>query len=186
MTTSLSEQAAGEIWINEELSPDNISEIVRYHNEYYAENYGFNHDFGKYVESPLLEFYQRKCPDEHIWLLHDHSVLKGCVALVKNSDEEAQLRWFYVDESFRGQGYGQKLMDLLLLFAAGKKYRRIILWTVSLLEAARKVYERNDFVLAEEHEIFIWGQNLVEQKFVKNFDKEKLQFSIDESGFSPS
>ena len=77
-------------------------------------------------------------------------------------------------------------MDLLLLFAAGKKYRRIILWTVSLLEAARKVYERNGFALVEEHEILIWGQNLVEQKFVKNFDKEKLQFSIDESGFSPS
>ncbi len=156
-----------ELSIRTQLNPADINEIVRYHDEYYAANYGFNHDFGKYVEGPLMDFFQRNSPDEGIWLLDEGRVLKGCVALVKNSDEEAQLRWFYVDESIRGQGYGQKLMNFLITFAVERHYQRIILWTVSLLEEARRVYERNGFELEEEIASRIWGQELVEQKFVK-------------------
>ena len=149
------------------LMPADIGEIVRYHDEYYAANYGFNHDFGRYVLGPLTDFFERNSPDERIWLLEDKSGLKGCVALVRNSDAEAQLRWFYVYESLRGQGFGQKLMNFLITFAVEKQYQRIILWTVSLLDDARRVYERNGFVLEEEIASRIWGQDLVEQKFVK-------------------
>lgn len=144
-----------------------IKEIVRYHDVYYAENYGFNHDFGKYVEGPLTEFYNRNSSEEGIWLLEDKSGLKGCVALVRVSAEEAQLRWFYVDESLRGRGLGQTLMNLLTAFAVEKQYKRIILWTVSLLDEARRVYERNGYVLEEEHKSLIWGQELLEQKYFK-------------------
>jgi GNAT superfamily N-acetyltransferase len=87
--------------------------------------------------------------------------------LVRNSEEEAQLRWFYVDETLRGQGFGQQLMNFLITFAVEKQYQRIILWTVSLLDEARRVYERNGFQLEEEIASRIWGQDLVEQKFVK-------------------
>lgn len=149
------------------LLPGDIEAIVRYHDEYYAEHYGFNHEFGIYVEGPLTEFYNRASPLERIWLLGDQVTLAGCIALVRNSEEEAQLRWFYVDESIRGRGYGQKLIELLISFAVEQNYRRIILWTVSLLDEARSVYERNGFFLEEEHETKIWGQELVEQKYVK-------------------
>jgi len=149
------------------LLPGDIERIVRYHDEYYAERYGFNHDFGKYVEGPLIELYDRNSPKERIWLVEEHGALKGCIALARVSDEEAQLRWFYVDESLRGRGYGQKLINLLIGFAVEKNYQRIILWTVSLLDEARRVYERNGFVLEEEHKTKIWGSELVEQKFTK-------------------
>jgi GNAT superfamily N-acetyltransferase len=153
--------------IRTELRIGDIEVIVRYHHEYYAEHYGFNHDFGRYVEGPLLEFYHRNSPNERIWLLEDQEGLKGCIALAKVSDNEAQLRWFYVDESLRGKGFGQRLIDLLIGFAAEQNYQNIILWTVSLLHEARMIYEKNGFVLAEEHESLIWGKTLTEQKFIK-------------------
>jgi RimJ/RimL family protein N-acetyltransferase len=56
---------------------------------------------------------------------------------------------------------------LLIDFATENGYKRIILWTVSLLEDARRVYERNGFALEEELVSNIWGKELVEQKFVK-------------------
>lgn len=155
------------VHIRTRLLPSDLKEIVRYHDVYYAENYGFNHDFGRYVEGPLTEFYNRNSSEEGIWLLEDSSGLKGCVALVRVSPEEAQLRWFYVDESLRGRGFGQTLMNLLTAFAVEKQYKRIILWTVSLLDEARGVYERNGYVLEEEHESRIWGRELIEQKYVK-------------------
>jgi GNAT superfamily N-acetyltransferase len=153
--------------IRTRLSRGDIREIVRYHEEYYAENYGFNHDFGKYVEGPLTEFYERESPEERVWLLGDREGLKGCIALTRVTDTEAQLRWFYVDESIRGHGYGQELIDRLIIFAVERKYQRIILWTVSLLAEARRLYEKNGFVLEKEHETEIWGMRLTEQKYVK-------------------
>lgn len=147
--------------------PGDIRKIVVYHDEYYAEHYGFNHDFGKYVEGPLMEFFNRESPVERIWLLEDQAGLMGCIALAGVTAEEAQLRWFYVDESLRGQGHGQNLISLLIDFAIENNYQRIILWTVSLLEEARRLYERNGFVLVEEHETHLWGKTLVEQKYAK-------------------
>jgi len=155
------------IHIRIHLLPDDIEKIVRYHDEYYADHYGFNHDFGKYVEGPLSEFYARNSRDERIWLLDDQTGLKGCIALTRVSDEEAQLRWFYVDESLRGLGHGQNLINRLIKFAEEMNYQRIILWTVSLLGEARRLYEKNGFVLEEEHDTKIWGSELVEQKFAK-------------------
>ena len=156
-----------EIHLRTELVPADIGRIVRYHDEYYAEHYGFNHDFGTYVEEPLTEFYNRNSPMERIWLLEADGFLTGCIALTRVSAEEAQLRWFYVDESIRGKGHGQDLIDRLIIFAREQNYQRIILWTVSLLTEARRVYERNGFKLVVEHPTSIWGKVLVEQKFVK-------------------
>lgn len=151
--------------IRNELLPGDIENIVRYHDEYYAENYGFNHDFGKYVEDPLKDFFARNSPRERIWLLEDDNGLRGCIALTRLMNDEAQLRWFFVDESLRGQGYGQKLINLLICFAVEMNYKKIILWTVSLLDEARKLYVKNGFELEEEHLSRIWGKLLVEQKF---------------------
>jgi len=144
---------------------DDIRKIVQYHYVYYAEHYGFNHDFGRYVEGPLTDFFQRNSEVEQIWLLDEGSELKGCIALARVNSDEAQLRWFYVDESLRGQGFGQKLISLLLQFAREKNYSSIILWTVSLLEEARRLYEKNGFVLEEQHQSNIWGRELMEQKY---------------------
>jgi GNAT superfamily N-acetyltransferase len=158
---------SGEIHIVSGLRPSDIGTIVRYHDEYYAEHYGFNHDFGRYVKKPLTEFYHRNSPDERIWLLKAGESIKGCIALAQVTHEEAQLRWFYVDESLRGRGFGQKLISVLIGFAVEKGYGRIILWTVSLLLEARRLYEKNGFVLEEEHDTEIWGRVLREQKFVR-------------------
>ena len=105
-------------------------------------------------------------PDDIEKIVRCHE-LKGCIALTRVSDEEAQLRWFYVDESLRGLGHGQNLINRLIKFAEEMNYQRIILWTVSLLGEARRLYEKNGFVLEEEHETKIWGSELVEQKFAK-------------------
>ncbi len=151
------------------LKPDDISDIVRYHYEYYAKNYGFNHDFGKYVQGPLTEFYERHSPDEGIWLLTNDAGLKGCIALSRVTDEQAQLRWFYVDESIRGHGFGNRLIKHLLDFAVERNYGEIILWTVDLLDDARRLYERHGFVLVEEKQSNSWGRELVEQRYLKKF-----------------
>lgn len=143
-----------------------IEAIVRYHTEYYNRTYGFNHEFGQYVRRPLTELVDRASPRERVWLIGDEGNVLGCVALAEVSVEISQLRWYYVDESLRGHGLGGRLMTALIEFAREQGYSQIILWTVSLLEEARRMYERHGFTLREEFTHTLWGMELTEQKYL--------------------
>ena len=66
-----------------------------------------------------------------------------------------------VDPKARGLGIGARLVDECLRFARPAGYKRITLWTNSILVAARHIYEEAGFrrVHAERHRSF--GQDLV-------------------------
>ena len=50
-------------------------------------------------------------------------------------------------------------------FCQEKKYGRIYLWTFEGLPAARHLYEKAGFKLAEEHKGTQWGSEVNEQRF---------------------
>ncbi len=57
----------------------------------------------------------------------------------------AELRKMYLSQSLRGQGVGQKLIDICLKAAADKKYQIMYLETVPAMQAAQKLYLNNGF-----------------------------------------
>jgi GNAT superfamily N-acetyltransferase len=71
------------------------------------------------------------------------------------------LRLLLVDPAGRGLGLGQRLVAECIAFAQACGYRKITLWTQSILVAARKVYHDAGFVLVatEPHRSF--GQSLI-------------------------
>jgi GNAT superfamily N-acetyltransferase len=83
------------------------------------------------------------------------------VFLVRHSDDVAKLRLLLVDPAGRGQGLGQRLVAECVAFARQCGYRKITLWTQSILVAARKIYQDTGFVLVatEPHRSF--GQSLI-------------------------
>jgi ribosomal protein S18 acetylase RimI-like enzyme len=81
--------------------------------------------------------------------------------LVKDSDEIARIRLLLVDPKARGLGLGQRLTDECVRFARERGYKKITLWTHSVLAAARHVYEKAGFKLTSSEKRRSWSKDVV-------------------------
>jgi len=66
-----------------------------------------------------------------------------------------------VDPKGRGLGLGTRLVDECVSFARAAGYRKITLWTHSVLTAARHVYEKAGFTLTSSEPRHSWGKDVV-------------------------
>ena len=142
--------------------PGDIGWIVQKHGELYAQEYGWNTDFEALVAEICAKFLRQLDPAvERCWIAERNGVRVGCIMLVRHSRTVAKLRLLLVDPSQRGLGVGNTLVSECLAFARAAGYRKVTLWTQSMLAAARKLYEGHGFrkVAAEPHESF--GAKLV-------------------------
>jgi GNAT superfamily N-acetyltransferase len=87
----------------------------------------------------------------------------GCVMLAKEAPTVARLRLLLVDPKARGLGLGAKLTDECIRFARRAGYKKITLWTHSILTAARHVYAKAGFKLIRSEERVSFGQPVVSE-----------------------
>ena len=142
--------------------PGDMGWVVQSHGALYAAEYGFNASFEGLVAEIAAKFLGHfDASRERCWIADIDGNAVGCVFLVRHSDDVAKLRLLLVDPAGRGQGLGQRLVAECIAFARACGYRRITLWTQSILTAARKIYSDAGFVLvgSEPHRSF--GQNLI-------------------------
>lgn len=144
--------------------PGDIGYISYRHAAFYSQNYGFDVSFDAYVASAMAQFVAQYDPQkEYLWVVEDDSTIVGSIAIVKAEEGVAQLRWFLVEPQARGKGLGKKLIHEALEFCKQRNYRKIILWTVSKMEVARRLYARCGFQITRTNTHQIWGQELTEE-----------------------
>jgi GNAT superfamily N-acetyltransferase len=158
----------GEATLRTELRPGDMGEVVRMHGVLYAREHGFDATFEAYVAEPLARFVIARSPRERMWIAERGSRMVGCVAIVAASRDVAQLRWFLVDPAARGRGIGGRLLDEAIAFSRERGYRSIVLWTVSALAAAARLYLSRGFALAERKPGRMWGTDVVEERYERS------------------
>jgi len=142
--------------------PGDMGWVVQSHGALYASEYGFDAAFEALVADIAAKFLASfDASRERCWIAESDGAPVGSVFLVRHSDDIAKLRLLLVDPAGRGQGLGHRLVGECIAFARACGYRKIMLWTQSILVAARKIYQDAGFqlVAAEPHRSF--GQSLV-------------------------
>jgi DNA-binding MarR family transcriptional regulator/GNAT superfamily N-acetyltransferase len=132
----------------------------------YAEQYGWDETFealvARIVDQFITNFDARR---ERCWIAEIDGRNVGHIFLVKHLEEAdtAKLRLLFVEPSARGMGLGDALVKECIRFARTAGYKRVVLWTQSILVGAHRIYERAGFRLVHEAPHHSFGKDLVGQ-----------------------
>ena len=132
----------------------------------YNQEYGWNTEYEALIAEIMARFLRNFDPRyERCWVAECNCEIVGSVFCVRKSKTVAQLRLLYVEPSTRGAGIGSRLVNECIGFARARGYRKLTLWTNSVLHAARKIYERAGFQLVAEEKHHSFGKDLVGQNW---------------------
>jgi DNA-binding MarR family transcriptional regulator/GNAT superfamily N-acetyltransferase len=132
----------------------------------YAEQYGWDESFEALVARIVDQFITNfDSSRERCWIAEIDGQNVGHIFLVKHPEEAdtAKLRLLFVEPSARGMGLGDALVKECIRFARSAGYKKVVLWTQSILVGAHRIYERAGFRLVKEAAHHSFGKNLVGQ-----------------------
>ncbi len=156
-------------WLLRDPRPGAMGWIVHRQAVLYAEEYGWNAEYEALVAEIVARYVRELDPArERCWIAEKDDSVVGSVFVVRQDDATAKLRLLYVDPCARGLGIGGRLVDECLQFARRVGYRRMVLWTNSVLTEARRIYERAGFSLVDETPHHSFGKDLVGQVLARN------------------
>lgn len=125
--------------------PGDVDGVIGLHAALYATEFGFDDSFLEHVSEPLRMFATTPSPRSRLWVAEQNERTVGSIAIVEHEPTVARLRWFLVDPTARGHGLGRELLRQAIQFSKDSGYTSIILWTVSQLTTAAKLYRGAGF-----------------------------------------
>lgn len=150
--------------------PGDIGWVIYREGSIYAEEFGWDNTFELLVARIGADFLEHFDPTrERCWMAESSATGEqlGHVFLVRHPAEPdtAKLRLLLVERSARGMGLGRVLVNECIHFARQAGYKRVTLWTQSMLLPAIRVYQQAGFQLVAEEPHHSFGHDLTGQSW---------------------
>lgn len=146
--------------------PGDLGWVVKAHGEVYAAEYGWDQSFEALVARIVADFAGDHNPARQAgWIAEAGGRRAGCVLCVAADQDTAELHTLLTLPDFRGLGIGSSLVHTCMDFARTAGYRRMALWTNSVLGAAIRIYLASGFRLTGEEKHHSFGADLVGQTY---------------------
>jgi DNA-binding MarR family transcriptional regulator/predicted N-acetyltransferase YhbS len=138
--------------------------VIQRHGALYHAEQGFDASFEAQMARIVADFMERgDAARERAWIAEVAGEPAGSIFCMRRDDAVAQLRLLLVEPDARGIGVGGRLVQACLEFARRAGYGSVTLPTFSILEDARRIYQRAGFTLAAEEPHRSFGRDLVGQ-----------------------
>ncbi len=158
--TAFSPAAGAEPYIIRSHQPGDMGWVVSRHGALYAHEFGWDITFEAYVADTVAKFIREfDSKRERCWIAERNGRNVGCIFLFERDENVAQLRMLIVDPEARGLGIGHRLVDECVRFARQCRYVKMLLWTIDILSAARKIYKQAGFKLVESTKTHAFGHD---------------------------
>lgn len=136
--------------------------VVQSNGVLYAQEYGWDESYEALVAQIVADFVKTyDAKKARCWIAEKDGENVGSVFLVKKSETVAKLRLLIVDPKARGLGIGKRLVDECTRFARQAGYKKVVLWTNSVLLAARSIYQKAGYELINTETHHSFGKDLV-------------------------
>lgn len=145
--------ATTETYFVEGYRPGYLGQIVELHGRYYSQAWGSGAEFEGLMAIELSDFCKKYNPDRDLLLTaHVDGAFAGSIAIYgsKSTENEAQLRWFILDETYHGRGIGRAMLERALSFCRETGFDKVYLWTADKLPQSRHLYESVGFRIVEQ------------------------------------
>lgn len=150
--------------------PGDMGYIIHKHGVLYAGEYGWDMRFEALVAQVAADFINHFNPEkERCWIAEMDGEIVGSIFIVQKNATTAKLRLLYVDPKARGFGLGNHLVNEAVQFAKDTGYEKVVLWTDSVLKAARHIYEKKGFQLIDSEPHNDFGPDLVGETWELEF-----------------
>lgn len=159
--------------------PGAIGRVVELHGRYYSRHWKLDGRFEAEVAHELGAFMGRCDPArDGFWTALQGEAVLGAIAMDGGGGElgaagggapedAVRLRWFILDEACQAQGTGRRLLREAMDFSVRAGYRRVFLWTMDGLAAARRLYDDWGFRETERFADTDWGDAVVHLRLEK-------------------
>lgn len=146
--------------------PGDLGWMIQAHGEVYAAEYGWDSSFEALVARIVADFASEHDPARQAgWIAEVDDQRAGCVLCVAADKQTAELHTLLTLPAARGLGVGNGLVTTCMEFARAAGYRRMVLWTNSVLVAAIRIYQASGFRLTGEEKHRSFGADLVGQTY---------------------
>jgi DNA-binding MarR family transcriptional regulator/GNAT superfamily N-acetyltransferase len=144
--------------------PGDFGWIVKRHAELYAQEYKWREPFEGVCAQIVADYLNNHdAKRERCWIAEMDGENVGCIFVAKDTDEIARIRLLLVDPKARGLGLGARLTEEAVRFAREAGYKKMTLWTHSVLTAARHIYQKSGFKLMRTEKHKSWGQPVISE-----------------------